>query len=65
MLDNYTTKFAVAAVVLCFAAILGGFSGFIAVLFFGALGAGVGAWLDGKLDLSEISRNFNGRGFKR
>lgn len=41
-------------VALGFAAGFGGFTAFVAVLLFGGIGLLVGAWLDGRVDLSAL-----------
>ncbi|GAB3561863.1 hypothetical protein GCM10027445_01370 [Amycolatopsis endophytica] len=46
--------------VLGLAAAFGGFGAFLAVLVLGALGLGVGRYLDGKLDLSQLTRRDRG-----
>lgn len=48
-----------------FAAAFGGLAAFLIVLLFGALGLGVGRYLDGELDVSALTAGRNGRGFTR
>ena len=65
MFDNYTKTFATIAVVLCFAAMIGGFTGFLAGIAFGGLAGAAGAVLDGKIDAPELNRKFNRGGRRR
>ena len=48
-----------AGLLLAIAATIGGFGGFLLALVLGAVGLAVGALLEGKLDLSQLT---NGRG---
>jgi hypothetical protein len=50
-----------AGIALGFAGAFGGFTAFIIVLVLGAVGFGVGRWLDGQLDLSMFSKDKIGR----
>lgn len=58
---NTTLLGLIAGLALGFAAAFGGFGAFVIVLLFGAIGLGVGRYLDGKLDLSALT----GRGADR
>jgi TM2 domain-containing membrane protein YozV len=51
----------ITGLALGFAAVFGGLTGFVIVLLLGAMGLGVGRYLDGQLDLSALS----GRGTNR
>lgn len=54
----------IAGLLLAIAGIVGGFGGFVLALILGAIGLGVDRWLDGDLDLSELSERsgLSGRG---
>ena len=54
----------IAGLLLAIAGIVGGFGGFVLALILGAIGLAVGRWLDGDLDLSELSERsgLSGRG---
>ncbi len=52
---NATLLGLVAGLALGAAAAFGGFGAFVVVLLFGAIGLGVGRYLDGQLDLSALS----------
>ncbi|GAA4856973.1 hypothetical protein GCM10023201_59380 [Actinomycetospora corticicola] len=47
-------------IALGFAGAFGGFGAFLLVLVLGAVGLAVGRWLDGQLDLAEISDQLRG-----
>ncbi len=51
----------VVGLALGFAAAFGGLAAFVIVLVFGALGLGVGRYLDGQLDLSALNSRINNR----
>lgn len=59
---NSTTIGLATGLALGFAAAFGGFTAFVVVLVLGALGLGVGRWLDGKLDLSALVGSGRDRG---
>ena len=52
---NTTVVGLFCGVALGFAGAFGGFTAFVIVLVLGAIGLGVGRWLDGKLDLSALA----------
>jgi hypothetical protein len=52
---NTTVVGLFSGLALGFAGAFGGFSAFVIVLVLGAIGLGVGRWLDGKLDLSALA----------
>lgn len=56
-----------AGLLLGIAGVLGGFAGFVVALILGAAGLLVGRWLDGGLDLAELSERsgLTGRGSDR
>lgn len=54
MLQTNTTKGVAIAVALGFAGLIGGFGGFLLILFLGLIGGLVGAQLDGTLDVREL-----------
>lgn len=58
---SYTTTALLVGLTLGIVAVFAGFSGFIVVLFFGAIGLGVGRALEGKLDLSAVTGRFSDR----
>jgi TM2 domain-containing membrane protein YozV len=51
---NATFLGLIAGLALGIAAAFGGFGAFVIVLLFGAIGLGVGRYLDGQLDLSSL-----------
>jgi hypothetical protein len=59
---NATTIGLATGLALGFAAAFGGFTAFVVVLVLGALGLGVGRWLDGMLDLSALVGSGRDRG---
>ncbi len=63
-IDN-TTLGLVLGVALGFAGAFGGLGVFLFVLVLGALGLLVGRWLDGRLDLTELSEQLRGAGSDR
>lgn len=56
-----------AGLLLGIAGVVGGFGGFVVALVIGAIGLAVGRWLDGDLDLAELSERsgLSGRGSDR
>lgn len=59
-----------AGLLLGIAGVVGGFGGFVVALILGAIGLAVGRWLDGDLDLAELSdrsglTGLSGRGSDR
>lgn len=56
---KYTAILAVIGLLLALAGIVGGVGGFVFALLLAAIGGGVGAHLDGLIDLSAV---FRGRG---
>ncbi|STC69613.1 MULTISPECIES: DUF2273 domain-containing protein [Corynebacterium] len=60
--ENKTLLGIVIGVVLAFSVIIGGWSGPLWVLLFGAIGGVVGAQLDGKLDVAEMISTLSGKG---
>ncbi len=52
---NATLLGLIAGLALGFAVAFGGFGAFVVVLLFGAIGLGVGRYLDGQLDLSALT----------
>lgn len=52
---NATLLGLIAGIALGFSVAFGGFGAFVVVLLFGAIGLGVGRYLDGQLDLSALT----------
>ncbi|MGB6021464.1 MAG: hypothetical protein WBG89_03945, partial [Ornithinimicrobium sp.] len=56
-----TTTALLVGLTLGIVAVFGGFGGFLLVVFFGAVGLGVGRVLEGELDLSALTGRFSDR----
>jgi hypothetical protein len=59
--SNATVLGLITGLVLGFAAAFGGFVAFLIVLVLGAIGLGVGRYLDGQLDLSALNARATNR----
>lgn len=56
-----TTTALLVGLTLGIVAVFGGFGGFLLVVFFGAVGLGVGRFLEGELDLGALTGRFSDR----